>query len=106
MVHKRHLVTYKIKSDQSGGSPRCRICETGADETVSHVVSTCQGLVVEREKILADLSKLCIFTTQQFQMDVKSRILFCTDKVYSNTFWPIFTRNIHFWVSDHKIRSF
>ena len=57
-----NYLTYKVKSDQSGGSARCRICETGADETTSHVISTCQGLAVEREKILEDFSKLCNIT--------------------------------------------
>ena len=49
----------RSSSYQSGGSARCRICETGADNTISHLISTCQGLAVERKKILADFSKLC-----------------------------------------------
>ena len=64
-----NYLTYKIKSDQSGGSPRCRICETGSDETVSHVISTCQGLTVEREKILADISKLCSLTKNKINFE-------------------------------------
>ena len=47
-----NYLTYKMKSEQSGGSPRCRICTSGNDETVSHVISTCQGLAVERERLL------------------------------------------------------
>ena len=35
-----NYLTYQIKSEQSGGSPLCRICQS--DETVSHVISTCQ----------------------------------------------------------------
>ena len=64
-----NYLTYKIKSDQSGGSPRCRICETGSDETVSHVISTCQGLTVEREKILTDISKLCSLTKNKINFE-------------------------------------
>ena len=51
-----NYLTNKVKSYQSGGSSRYRICETRSDETISQVISTCQGLTVEREKILA---KLC-----------------------------------------------
>ena len=51
----------RSKSYQSGGSARCRICETGADETISHVISTCQGLAFEREKILADFSNYALY---------------------------------------------
>ena len=57
-----NYLTYKVKADQSGGSPRCRICETGAEETVSHVISNCSGLQSERQKILPDISKLCNLT--------------------------------------------
>jgi hypothetical protein len=64
-----NYLTYKIKSDQSGGSPRCRICETGLDETVIHVISTCQGLAVEREKILEDFSKLCTLTKNKLKFE-------------------------------------
>ena len=54
-----NYLTYKIKSDQSGGSPRCRICETVCNETYSHLISTCQGLEDERQKILPEFEKLC-----------------------------------------------
>ena len=37
-----NYLTYKIKAEQSGGSPRCRICTTGEEESVSHVISACQ----------------------------------------------------------------
>ena len=58
-----NYLTYKMKSEQSGGSPRCRICPSGNYETVSHVISTCQGLAVERERLLLQYEDLCISTT-------------------------------------------
>ena len=42
-----NYLTYKIKADQSGGSPACRICRSGAEESVSHVVSACSGMTLE-----------------------------------------------------------
>ena len=44
----RNYLTYKVTSDQSGRSTRCRC---------SHVILTCQGLADEREKILAEFCK-------------------------------------------------
>jgi hypothetical protein len=46
-----NYLTYKIKADQSGGSPLCRICTSGHEETVSHVISSCQAMAVERDRI-------------------------------------------------------
>jgi hypothetical protein len=57
------------KSSINRLSPRCRICETGSDETVSHVISTCQGLTVGRENILADISKLCSLTKNKINFE-------------------------------------
>ena len=64
-----NYLTYKIKADQSGGSPRCRICETGAEETVSHVISNCSALQLERQKILPDISKLCALTQNKINFE-------------------------------------
>ena len=54
-----NYLTYQVRSEQSGGSPRCRICPTECPETVSHVISTCSGMAVERERLLTELSDLC-----------------------------------------------
>ena len=54
-----NYLTYKIKADQSGGSARCRICSSGSDESVSHVISTCQGLAEVRNKVLSEFKQLC-----------------------------------------------
>ena len=58
-------LTYKIKSDQSGGSPHCRICTAGEDETVCHVISSCSALRLQREKVLEEFWKLCKSTKNQ-----------------------------------------
>ena len=74
-----NYLTYKIKSDQSGGSPRCRICQSGCDETVSHVISTCQGMAVERNRLLSEFKVLCSKTKNQIVFDdiIKSEELLC-----------------------------
>ena len=60
-----NYLTYKTKADQSGGLPHCRICSTGLDESVSHVISTCQAIAVEREKLLIELKDMCCATKNQ-----------------------------------------
>ena len=57
-----NYLTYKIKSDQSGGSPRCRLCQSGCDETVSHVITTCPGLAVQRNRLFSEFEELCTKT--------------------------------------------
>ena len=64
-----NYLTYKIKSDQSGGSARCRICFSGSDESVCHVISVCQGLAVQRNKILEEFKQLCTLTKNHIQFD-------------------------------------
>ena len=58
-------MTYKIESDQSGGSPRCRICQSGCDETICHVISSCEALSAERKRLLLEFSQLCQKTKNQ-----------------------------------------
>ena len=48
---------------------RCRICESGADETISHIISTCKGLSTERNKLLADMEKICILTKNNIKLE-------------------------------------
>ena len=60
-----NYLTYQIRSEQSGGSPRCRICPTECPETVSHVISTCSGMAVERERLLTEFSDLCTKTKNE-----------------------------------------
>ena len=60
-----NYLTYDVKASQSGGSARCRICSSGSNETVCHVISTCQALSVERNKLLNEFKKLCSLTKNQ-----------------------------------------
>ena len=62
-----------MKSEQSGGSPLCKICSSDSDETISHVISTCQGLAVERERILKQFEELCLSTKNLIRFeDIKN----------------------------------
>ena len=64
-----NYLTYKTKAHQSGGSPRCRICMTGKDETVSHVISTCLALKHQRDKILEEFKTLCKLTKNNINFE-------------------------------------
>ena len=64
-----NYLTYKIKADQSGGSPRCRICSSGDDESVCHVISTCQGLADVRGRVLEEFRELCKGTKNRINFD-------------------------------------
>ena len=67
-----NYLTYQIKSEQSGGSPRCRICSTECSETVSNVKSTCSGMVIERERLLTEFD-LCKKTKNEIIFDEISK---------------------------------
>ena len=64
-----NYLTYQIKSEQSGGSPLCRICPTECTETVSHVISTCTGMAAERGRLLIEYSQLCKKTMNHIEFD-------------------------------------
>ena len=57
-----NYITYAIKSEQSGGSSRCRICTSGKDETIFHVIIECESLDHSRNTILEDFKYLCTMT--------------------------------------------
>ena len=61
-----NYLTYKIKADQS---PLCRICTSGSDESVTHVISTCQALSEQRHKILDEYRKLWESTKNKIDFD-------------------------------------
>ena len=73
-----NYLTYEIKSAQSGGSPRCRICNSES-ESVSHVISSCPGLATERKKILQEIRTLCKLSKTNINFDeiVKSEDELC-----------------------------
>ena len=57
-----NYLTYSIRASQSGGSPLCRICSSGQEESVRHVISTCQAMSEERHRLLSEFRTLCSLT--------------------------------------------
>ena len=52
--------TYFKKSNQSGGSPHCRVCgDRSIDEDILHILTQCSEYADIREKKLEELDKLC-----------------------------------------------
>ena len=68
-----NYLTYKVKSDQSGGSPDCRICISGIEESVSHVVSSCGAMTDDRTRIFTEFRRLCNSTKNRIDFDEISR---------------------------------
>ena len=64
-----NYLTYKVKADQSGGLPHCRICLSGCEESVSHVISSCQGMAEERKRLLLELKQLCNETKNNINIE-------------------------------------
>ncbi len=61
-------LTYKVKYEQSGGSPHCRLCYTNNpnnpnknDNTVCHILTSCLSLQDTRERILCEIRQLCSY---------------------------------------------
>ena len=54
------LFTYKMKSEQSGGSPNCRLCPDIKDETISHILTFCSVYSDIRIRIFEEYSYLCM----------------------------------------------
>ena len=77
-----NYLTYQIRYDQSGGSPHCRICLSGS-ETTSHVISSCQGMAVERCRLLEEMKQLCSLTEAKYN----STKLWKVRKNFVNSFW-------------------
>ena len=64
-----NYLTYKMKSEQSGGSPHCRICTSGQEESLSHVISSCEGLSGDRDRIIMEFRNLCSVTKNSINFD-------------------------------------
>ena len=64
-----NYLTYQTKANQSGGSPRCRLCTSGQEESVSHVVSTCLAMAAEREKIFSEYENMCKLTKNKINFE-------------------------------------
>ena len=54
------LFTYKMKSEQSGGSPNCPLCTDMKSESVCHILAFCGAYSDIRERILDEYSLLCL----------------------------------------------
>ena len=68
-----NFLTYKTRSEQSGGSARCRLgCKTPsgqeAEETLSHVTWGCQATAVTRERILGEM--ISVLTRAQCPINI------------------------------------
>ena len=64
-----NYLTYSIKSEQSGGSARCRICSSGNDDTVFHIVIECPALNDIRNSIIPEFKQLCTMTRNNISFD-------------------------------------
>jgi hypothetical protein len=64
-----NYLTYQTKANQSGGSPLCRLCTSGQEESVSHVVSTCPAMAGERGKILSEYEKIFNLTKNKISFE-------------------------------------
>ena len=53
-----NYLTYQTRAEQSGGSARCRICTSGDNESISHVISTCIAMNEERKKFVEEFKSL------------------------------------------------
>ena len=54
------LFTYEKKSEQSGGSPDCRLCLDNKRESVSHILTFCSAYSDIRTRILQEFAFLCM----------------------------------------------
>ena len=54
------LFTYEKKSEQSGGSPNCRLCIDNKSESVSHILTFCSAYTDIRTRILEEFAYLCL----------------------------------------------
>ena len=54
------LLTYEVKSEQSGGSPHCRSCCSMQSESILHILTICSAYSDVRTRILEEFSYLCL----------------------------------------------
>ena len=50
--------TYQMKSEQSGGSPNCRLCTDDKPEDICHILTFCSAYNAIRTRILEEYSYL------------------------------------------------
>ena len=59
-------LTYQIKSQQSGGSPLCRLCRSDID-SISHIVYSCREL--NRKTFFSEMKYLCSLSKNNINFD-------------------------------------
>ena len=63
------FLSYEVKAEQGGGSPLCKICQTGSVERISHIIASCPAMAKERDKVLLELRNLCTLTKNNLSLD-------------------------------------
>ena len=64
-----NYLTYEVKAKQSVGTPWCRICGSEIIESVCHIITSCQGMLVERERVFQEFKLLCSLTKNRLDFD-------------------------------------
>ena len=115
------LYTYETKSEQSGGSPNCRLCEDNLSENICHILTFCSAYSeirlrilneysylclnsisgVSFENILSDNKKLCQFILDPSSINLKNRI-HPTDPLLGSFF--SISRDICFSINERRIK--
>ena len=60
-------LTFEKQSRQSGGSPNCRSCLSGAIESVCHMATSCMALHTPRQRVMKEILQYCITHTIELQ---------------------------------------
>ena len=115
------LYTYETKSEQSGGSPNCRLCEDNLSENICHILTFCSAYSeirlrilneysylclqsisgVSFEKILSDNKTLCQFILDPSSINFKNRI-HPTDPLLGSFF--SISRDICFSINERRVK--
>ena len=67
------LLTYEVKSEQSGGSPHCRSCCSMQSESILHILTICSAYSDVRMRILEEFSYLCLQSQSKIRItDINS----------------------------------
>ena len=53
-----NYLTFQEKSQESGGTSSCKLCESGNPETLCHLISSCITLCQERSRLIDDYDEL------------------------------------------------
>ena len=71
-----NYLTFEEKSEQSGGSPYCRLClDQDAHknvESLEHLISSCNGMNDTRQRIVQNITNLCLEAGLDIKLDTLS----------------------------------